>query len=111
MLQAPFLMLGMLIMMGQRAAASAERIYEILDEQPTIADRPGAIDLLDCEGDVRFDSSTSRTPRARTPARALRDSTSTSSPGRRSLSSDGREAANRPLSRLLDRFYDVTAGP
>ena len=29
------MMLGMLIMMGQRAAASAERIYEILDEQPT----------------------------------------------------------------------------
>ncbi len=41
MLQAPFLMLGMLIMMGQRAAASAGRLYEILDEQPTIVDRPG----------------------------------------------------------------------
>ncbi len=39
MLQAPFQMLGMLIMMGQRAAASAKRIYEILDEQPTIVDR------------------------------------------------------------------------
>ena len=35
------MMLGMIIMMGQRAAASAERIYEILDEQPTIVDRPG----------------------------------------------------------------------
>jgi ATP-binding cassette subfamily B protein len=35
MLQAPFMMLGMLIMMGQRAAASADRIYEILDEKPT----------------------------------------------------------------------------
>ncbi|MDT5047240.1 MAG: ATP-binding cassette, subfamily bacterial [Mycobacterium sp.] len=31
MLQPPFRMLGMLIMMGQRAAASADRIYEILD--------------------------------------------------------------------------------
>ena len=61
MLQAPFMMLGMLIMMGQRAAASAERIYEILDEQPTIVDRPGAIDLVDCKGDVRFDQSTSPT--------------------------------------------------
>jgi ATP-binding cassette subfamily B protein len=55
MLQAPFMMLGMLIMMGQRAAASAQRLYEILDEQPTIVDRPGAIDLIDCRGDVRFD--------------------------------------------------------
>ena len=34
MLQAPFRMLGFLLMLGQRAAASAERIYEILDEQP-----------------------------------------------------------------------------
>src|SRR5580700_8215994 len=40
MLQAPFMMLGMLIMMGQRAAASAERIYEIIDEEPTVTDKP-----------------------------------------------------------------------
>jgi ATP-binding cassette subfamily B protein len=54
MLQAPFMMLGMILMMGQRAAASAQRIYEILDEQPTVVDRPGAIDLVECRGDVRF---------------------------------------------------------
>ena len=47
MMQAPFMMLGMLIMMGQRAAASAGRIYEILDEKATIVDRPGAVDLVD----------------------------------------------------------------
>ena len=50
------MMLGMIIMMGQRAAASAKRIYEILDEQPTIVDRPGAVDLVECPGDVRFDA-------------------------------------------------------
>jgi ATP-binding cassette subfamily B protein len=55
MMQAPFMMLGMLIMMGQRAAASAERIYEILDEKATIIDRPDAIDLQDSQGDVRFE--------------------------------------------------------
>ena len=67
MLQAPFMMLGMIIMMGQRAAASAKRIYEILDEQPTIVDRPGAVDLVDCEGDVRFDTSILPTPTGRRP--------------------------------------------
>jgi ATP-binding cassette, subfamily B, bacterial len=56
MMQAPFMMLGMLIMMGQRASASAERIYEILDERPSIVDRPGAIDLMDSMGDVEFDN-------------------------------------------------------
>jgi ATP-binding cassette subfamily B protein len=45
----------MLIMMGQRAAASAERIYEILDEPATIIDRPDAVDLMDSRGDVRFE--------------------------------------------------------
>ena len=50
LMQAPFMMLGMLIMMGQRASASAERIYEILDEQATIVDRPDAVDLVDCRG-------------------------------------------------------------
>ena len=54
MLQAPFMMLGMLIMMGQRAAASADRIYEIIDEQPTVTDAPDAVDLVDINGDVRF---------------------------------------------------------
>ena len=44
MLQPPFQLLGMLIMLGQRAKASAGRIYQILDEAPTITDRPDAID-------------------------------------------------------------------
>ena len=55
MLQAPFQMLGMLVMLGQRAAASAQRIYEILDQPPAVVDRPGAVDLVDCRGDVRFE--------------------------------------------------------
>jgi ATP-binding cassette subfamily B protein len=54
MLQAPFMLLGMIVMMGQRAAASAARIYEILDEEPTVVDRPGAVDLVASRGDVRF---------------------------------------------------------
>ena len=54
MLQAPFMMLGQLVMMGQRAKASAERIFEILDENPEIVERPGAYDLVDVHGRARF---------------------------------------------------------
>lgn len=54
-LQAPFMMLGMLIMMGQRAAASAERIFEILDAQPAVSDLPDAGDLRIDNGTVIFD--------------------------------------------------------
>ena len=54
MLQAPFMMLGQLVMMGQRAKASAGRIFEILDENPEIVERPGAYDLLDVRGAIDF---------------------------------------------------------
>ncbi len=54
MLQGPFMMLGFLLMLAQRAAASAGRIFEIVDEQPEIVERPGAVDLVDGRGDVRF---------------------------------------------------------
>ena len=54
LIQLPFMMLGFLIMSAQRAAASAQRILEILDEEPEIQDSPGAADLVDCQGDVEF---------------------------------------------------------
>ena len=63
LLQAPFRFIGMLFIFGQRAKASAERIFEVLDEPVLVADRPGAIDLPqrpDSSGgtagmEVRFD--------------------------------------------------------
>ncbi len=109
MLQAPFMMLGMLIMMGQRAAASAERIYEILDEQPTVTDRPGAVDLIGCRGDVRF-----------TDVRFSYNSGDNGSvldhfnlhlaPGE-TVALVGRTGVGKStVARLLTRFYDVTNG-
>jgi ABC-type multidrug transport system fused ATPase/permease subunit len=37
--------LGMLFGFAQRAAASAERVFEVLDHPPAISDRPGAVPL------------------------------------------------------------------
>ena len=37
--------LGMLFGFAQRAAASAERVFEVLDQPPAIADHPDAVDL------------------------------------------------------------------
>lgn len=108
MLQAPFQMLGMVIMLGQRAAASAGRIYEILDEQPRLFDRPGAVDLLEVRGDVVFDSvSFSYSPD--TPLvlegfnlRLHRGET---------VALVGRTGSGKStVARLLDRFYDVSSG-
>ncbi len=45
LLQAPFRFIGMLFIMGERAKASAERIFEVLDEPLLSADRLDAVDL------------------------------------------------------------------
>jgi ATP-binding cassette subfamily B protein len=109
MMQAPFMMLGMIIMMGQRAAASAGRIYEILDEQPTIVDRPGAVDLVHCEGDVRFASVDFSYGGDDGPL-VLSNFDLHLSPGE-TVAMVGRTGVGKStVARLLTRFYDVTGG-
>ncbi len=109
MLQAPFMMLGMLIMMGQRAAASAERIYEILDEQPTVTDSPDAIDLVDCKGDVQF-SHIDFAYTEDAEQLVLADFDLHIRPGE-TVALVGRTGSGKStVARLLNRFYDVKHG-
>jgi ATP-binding cassette subfamily B protein len=106
-LQAPFQLLGMLVMLGQRASASAKRIYEVLDEQPTILDSPEALDLVRCEGDVEFDAVDFAY--ADGPP-VLHDFSLHLRPGE-TVAMVGRTASGKTtVSRLLPRFYDVDAG-
>jgi ATP-binding cassette subfamily B protein len=58
MLQVPFQVFGMLIMLRQRSSAAAMRLYEVLDEKPDIVDAPGARDLTGGRGEVQFDNVT-----------------------------------------------------
>jgi ABC-type multidrug transport system fused ATPase/permease subunit len=55
MLVMPLRMLGMWIGQAQRATASGERIFEVMDEPEVIRDRPGAVELPAGEGRVRFE--------------------------------------------------------
>jgi ATP-binding cassette subfamily B protein len=103
------MMLGMLIMMGQRAAASAERIYEIIDERPTVTDKEGAVDLVDCRGDIRFNhvdfAYSSDAERL-----VLADLDLHIAPGE-TVAMVGRTGAGKStVARLLTRFYDVKHG-
>lgn len=109
MLQAPFMMLGMLIMMGQRAAASAERIYEILDETPTVVDAEDAVSLTDCRGDVRF-SHVDFAYQEDAETLVLADFNLHLAPGE-TVALVGRTGSGKStVARLLTRFYDVRHG-
>ncbi|MEX1006465.1 MAG: ABC transporter ATP-binding protein [Acidimicrobiia bacterium] len=107
MLVPPFRQLGFVMMMGQRAAASAGRIYEVLDEQPDIVDHPGAVDLVECLGDVHFDQVkfdyANGTP-------VLEGFELRVRPGE-TVALVGRTGTGKStVARLLGRFYDVTDG-
>ncbi|MGH2607415.1 MAG: ABC transporter ATP-binding protein, partial [Anaerolineales bacterium] len=56
----PMGMLGMIISQMSQAAASARRVFEILDAKSDVADRPGAIDLPPIQGRVQFEKVTFR---------------------------------------------------
>ncbi|OQY87934.1 MAG: ABC transporter ATP-binding protein [Anaerolineae bacterium UTCFX2] len=51
----PVLMLGMIIAMISQAGASAERVFEILDVQSEVVEKPEALSLPVVQGRVRFD--------------------------------------------------------
>ena len=46
--------LGWIIAMGEEATSAAERVFELLDTQPSIDDRPGALPLATSDGRIRF---------------------------------------------------------
>jgi ATP-binding cassette subfamily B protein len=106
-LQPPFRQLGMILMMGQRASASAQRIYEVLDEQPDVVDRPGAVDLVECRGDVHFDDVSFGYANG---TAVLDDFELHLRPGE-TVAIVGRTGSGKSTaSRLLARFYDVSGG-
>ncbi|MGA7836233.1 MAG: ABC transporter ATP-binding protein [Acidimicrobiales bacterium] len=107
MMQAPFLMLGQLVMMGQRAKASAERIFEVLDENPDILERPGAYDLVDVKGAIDF---THVHFAYGSGPEILNDFDARIEPGE-TVAIVGRTGSGKStVARLLTRFYDVTEG-
>ena len=107
MLQAPFRMFGFFLMMVQRAAASALRIYEVLDERPEIEDRADAKDLVKPRGDLGFRRVTFAYGDG---APVLSDFT-LEVPAGQTVALVGRTGCGKStVARLLARFYDVDSG-
>jgi ATP-binding cassette subfamily B protein len=107
MLQTPFRRLGQILMMSQRASASAMRIFEVLDQPIDVVDRPGAYDLVAPSGQVEFDDVTFAYGHG--PA-VLDGFDLTVEPGQ-TVAIVGRTGCGKTtVSRLLARFYDVDSG-
>jgi ABC-type multidrug transport system fused ATPase/permease subunit len=107
MLVMPLRMLGMWIGQAQRATASGERIFEVLDEVEDVGDVPGAAPLPPGEGRVRFEH-VSFAYGAGEPV--LRDIDLELQPGRAVALIGHTGSGKTTLASLVPRFYDVTAG-
>jgi len=116
MIQVPFRLLGFILLLGQRARASAERIYEILDTAPEIVDAPDAVDLwangVRPRGRVEFrDVSFAYTlPDDTRGPDVLAGFDLDLAPGERVALVGVTGSGKSTVARLLPRFYDVTAG-
>jgi ATP-binding cassette, subfamily B, bacterial len=107
MLVLPLRMLGMWIGQAQRATASGERIFEVLDEPEEVADRPGAGALPPGPGRVGFE----RVSFAYTGGRPVLDGLDLELEPGRTVALIGHTGSGKTtLASLVPRFYDVTAG-
>jgi ATP-binding cassette, subfamily B, bacterial len=106
MLQPPFRMLGMIIMMGQRASASAQRIYQILDTGSEVTDAAEPVDA-ELTGDVVFSGVRFAYPNGTV---ALNGLDLRVRPGETVAIVGGTGSGKSTLGRLAARFYDVTGG-
>jgi ATP-binding cassette subfamily B protein len=107
MLVQPLRMLGMWIGQAQRATASGERIFEIIDELEDVASRPEAGDLPDGPGRVRFEDVTFGYAAERP---VLEQVDLELEPGRTYALIGHTGAGKTTLASLIPRFYDVQQG-
>jgi ABC-type multidrug transport system fused ATPase/permease subunit len=107
MMVMPLRMLGMWIGQSQRATASGERIFEVMDEPELVSDRPSAVDLPEGDGRVRFEGVSFGYDERRP---VLQDIDLELQPGRTVALIGHTGSGKTTLASLVPRFYDVTSG-
>jgi ATP-binding cassette, subfamily B, multidrug efflux pump len=104
----PLGMLGMIIQQMSQAAASANRIFEILDAESEVVDHPDAAPLPPVEGRVAFDDVTFRYFGGGDPV--LDDVSFVAEPGETIALLGATGSGKSTVINLIPRFYDVAEG-
>jgi ATP-binding cassette subfamily B protein len=107
MLIMPLRSLGMWIGQAQRATASGERIFQVMDEPEEIADRPDAVPLPEGGGHLRFEGVGFEYMEGRP---VLQDIDLELAPGTTIALIGHTGSGKTTLTSLVPRFYDVTSG-
>lgn len=89
--------------------SAAERVFEILDTKPEIADREGVVELPRIKGEVRFDHVTFAYSDDRE-TKVLRDVSFTAQPGETIALVGPTGAGKTTIVNLISRFYDIDEG-
>ncbi len=109
LLATPFRMLGFILLQWQRAGAAALRVFDILDETPTIREPENPVRIDDAVGRVEFDSVSFGYP-VGDGAKVLDGLNLTIEPGETVAIVGETGSGKSTIARLLPRFYDVDGG-
>ncbi len=103
-----FLSIAMMFIMVPRAAASGERIAEVLEEQPSIVDPEQPRRLDHVRGEITFDKVSFQYDGAQEPV--LKEISFTAKAGQTTAFIGSTGSGKSTLVNLIPRFYDVTGG-
>lgn len=106
-LHRPIRRFGRIMNVIQQGAAASERIFEILDTEPDVQEKPGAVDLPRIEGHIRFENVTFSYDGERD---ALKDFSLEIKPGTTVALVGPSGAGKTTVANLVARFYDPDEG-
>jgi len=104
----PILLIGFAAPAIAQAAASAERVYEVVDAKVEIRDRPNAVPFETCGGRITFENVSFRYPGATT--EALKGVSFETRPNELIAVLGMTASGKSTIMNLIPRFYDATAG-
>jgi ATP-binding cassette subfamily B protein len=106
----PIQQLSQLYTTYQSGMAALDKIFELLDEEPELVDRPGAFELGTLRGELSFEGVSFRYGAEESGAWALRDIDLHVPPGQTVALVGETGAGKSTFAKLVARFYDPTIG-